>query len=260
MKEMLAGIADLIYPPRCATCGMILEEAGPLPFCPSCEAGLHFIRSPLCPRCGMPFAAAAGEDRLCGDCLSTPRPYALARAVGLYEGTLLEAIQRFKYRGQVGLGRILGSLMADGIRGMWEMGAFSLIIPVPLHRKRLRERGFNQSVILARAISGRCALPLDFLSLDRALFTKPQVGLGREERTANVRGAFTVRRPERVKGERILLVDDVYTTGSTLSECSRMLLDAGADSVAVFTLARAVAGDQAPGKPDDAAPGGNQTQ
>jgi ComF family protein len=260
LKEILAGIADLIYPPRCATCGMILEEAGPLPFCPPCEAGLHFIHSPLCPRCGIPFPAAEGEDHLCGECLSTRRPYALARAAGLYEGTLLAAIHRFKYRGQVGLGRILGSIMADCMSGTWEMSAFSLIIPVPLHGKRLRERGFNQAVILARAISRRYALPLDFLSLSRSLFTKPQVGLGREERTANVRGAFAVSRPERVKGERILLVDDVYTTGSTLNECSRMLLDAGADSVAVFTLARAVAGDQAPGKPNAAAPGGNLKQ
>ncbi len=100
--------------------------------------------------------------------------------------------------------------------------------------------GFNQAVILARQIAKRFSLPIDFMTLQRAVFTKPQVGMGREDRSVNVRGAFTVRKPERTAGKRILLVDDVYTTGSTLTECTRTLLKAGADSVAVLTLAKAV--------------------
>lgn len=239
MKEILTGIADLIFPPLCITCGALLEEHAPLPFCPPCTEGIHFIRSPLCPRCGIPFPATEGEDHLCGECLATERPYAVARAVGLYEKTLLRAIHLFKYRGRIGIGEVLGKIMADFAGGQWDMTVYSVIIPVPLHRKRLRERGFNQSVILARAIAKRFSLPLNFMTLRRELFTVPQVGLGREERPANVRKAFAVRKPEKIAGRRVLLVDDVTTTGSTITECASVLMQAKAEAVAVLTLARA---------------------
>ena len=254
LKEILIGIADVIFPPRCITCGLILEEHGPLPFCPQCTAGIRFIRSPLCIRCGIPFPPIEGEDHLCGECLVTQRPFAVARAVGLYEDTLLTAIHLFKYRRRIGIGKVLGSIMADFAGGIWDMRVFSVIMPVPLHRKRLRERGFNQAVILARKIAKRFALPLDFLTLRREVFTESQVGLGREERSVNVRGAFTVRKPERTAGKRILLVDDVYTTGSTLAECARTLLNAEADSVAILTLARAFRDHDLPGKSKDPSP------
>jgi len=254
LKEIMTGIADVIFPPRCITCGAILDEHGPLPFCPRCTAGIRFIASPLCPRCGIPFTTPEKEDRLCGECLVTRRPFAVARAVGLYEDTLLTAIHLFKYRGRIGIGKVLGGIMADFAGGIWDMKVFSVIMPVPLHRKRLRERGFNQAVILAGKIAKRFALPLDFLTLRREVFTKPQVGLGHKERSVNVRGAFTVRKPERTTGKRILLVDDVYTTGSTLAECARTLLNAGADSVAILTLARAFRDHDLPGKSKDTSP------
>jgi ComF family protein len=239
LKRILTGIADLVFPPRCITCDALLEQHGPLPFCPSCMEGIRYIRSPLCSRCGVPFTAAEGEDHLCGDCITAPRPYAVARSVGRYEETLLTAIDRFKYRGRAGIGLILGGIMADFAGMTWDMKVFERIMPVPLHRKRLRERGFNQAVILAREIAKQFDIPLDFMSLRREVFTQPQVGLGRAERSANIRGAFSARYPERIAGRRILLVDDVYTTGSTLAECSRMLIRAKAESVAVLTLARA---------------------
>jgi ComF family protein len=245
VKEILTGIADVIFPPHCITCDALLEEHGPLPLCPSCAAGIHFIGSPLCPRCGIPFSAAEGEDHLCGECLVTERPYAIARAVGLYEKTLLKAIHLFKYRGKIGIGGVLGRIMADYAALQWDMNIFSLIVPVPLHRKRLRERGFNQAVILARAIAKRFSRPLDFMTLRRTVFTAPQVGLGREERSANVRRAFTVRNPERIAGRKILLIDDVYTTGSTLTECAAALMQAEAEAVAILTLARALHDDGA---------------
>jgi ComF family protein len=240
LKEILTGIADLIFPPRCITCGELLERHGPLPFCPPCRAGIRFIGSPLCPRCGTPFPAAEGEDHLCGECLITERPYAVARSVGRYEETLLTAIHRFKYRGKTGIGDLLGGIMADFAEKIWDMKAFERILPVPLHRRRLRERGFNQAVILARGLSKRFNIPLDFTVLRRDLFTPPQVGLDRKQRSANVQGAFTVTHPERIFGRRLLLVDDVYTTGSTLTECARVLIRAKAEAVAVLTMARAV--------------------
>lgn len=249
MKEILSGIADLVFPPRCVTCGALLEGRAPLPFCPACAGGIRLIRSPLCSRCGLPFLEAEGEDHPCGECLATERPYAVARAVGYYEETLLRAIHLFKYRGETGVGRVLGKMMADFAGGIWEMGAFEMILPVPLHPKRLRERGFNQSVILARELSKRFAVPLDSLTLRRRVATAPQVGLGRKERSENVRGAFAVGSPERICGKKILLVDDVFTTGSTLAECSEVLLRAGAEGVAVLTAARAVRGLDAPSSP-----------
>jgi ComF family protein len=255
LREILTGIADLIFPPRCITCDNLLERHGPLPFCPPCLEGIRYIRSPLCPRCGVPFPVTEGADHLCGDCLTEEKPYAVARAAGRYEETLLTAIHRFKYRGRTGIGKILGGIMADFAAGIWDMKVFERIVPVPLHRRRLRERGFNQAVILARALSKRFGIPLDFMSLRRDLFTPPQVGLGRKERSANVHGAFSVRHPERIAGRRILLVDDVYTTGSTLAECARVLVRAKAESVAVLTLARAVHDHDLPPAPAPTFPG-----
>lgn len=249
MNEILTGIADLIFPPRCITCEELLGQHGPLPFCTTCMAGVHFIESPLCPRCGTPFPVAEGEDHLCGDCLSTERPYAVARSVGRYEKTLLTAIHRFKYRGKTGIGDLLSGIMADFAEKTWDMKVFSRILPVPLHRRRLRERGFNQAMILARGLSRRFNIPLDFTSLRRNLFTPPQVGLDRKQRLTNVQGAFTVTHPERIDGRRLLLVDDVFTTGSTLNECARVLIQAKAEAVAVLTMARAVYDHDRPSEP-----------
>jgi ComF family protein len=238
--KVLSGIADLIFPPRCLTCGVLLEMHGPLPFCLPCTEALSFIDSPLCLTCGAPFAGVETGDHLCGECLATDRPYAIARSVGRYQGTLLKAIHLFKYRGRTGIGKALGRVMADFACGIWDMKVFSLIMPVPLHRKRLKERGFNQAVILAREIADRFSLPLDFMTLRRNVYTEPQVALGREERKKNVSGAFGVTKPGKVSGRRILLVDDVFTTGSTLTECAAALMQAHAEAVVVLTLARAV--------------------
>lgn len=240
MKGILAGIADLLFPPRCPVCGILLTERTATPFCPPCRAGIRFIGSPLCPRCGLPFPTPEGGDHLCGSCLAREPAYAIARSMAYYEGSLLTAIHLFKYRGKTGIGEALGRMLADYSGTLWNVGAFTLVVPVPLHRRRLRSRGFNQAGILAREVAARFALPLDLMTLRRVVPTTPQVNLGREARLANVRGAFAVGRPERVAGQRILLVDDVYTTGGTLAECAETLLRAGADAVALLTLARAI--------------------
>jgi len=117
---------------------------------------------------------------------------------------------------------------------------FDLVVPIPLHRKKLAERGFNQSLILAREIAGRFSIPLDFTTLKRNVYTKSQTTLTRNERKSNVKGAFEVKKPGEIKGKKILLIDDVFTTGSTARECSRMLIKHKADEVAVLTLARTV--------------------
>jgi len=235
----MAGIVDTIFPPRCLVCGELIEQNFAFPLCVNCRNEIHFLTSPLCPICGMPFPAGDGNDHLCSSCLTEKKPYAVARSVAKYDGTILTAIHLFKYQRKIGIGKVLGNIMADFVSGMWEMNAFDVIIPVPLHIKRLHERGFNQAVILARILAKRFKIKLDISSLTRTLRTPPQVGLGRKERLVNVKGAFSVANPNRVEGRRILLVDDVYTTGSTLSECSRVLLAAKAKAVAVLTMARA---------------------
>ena len=184
--------------------------------------------------------AGAGADHLCGDCILSRPPYSIARAVARYEAVLLDAIHVFKYKGKITTGEVLGRIMADHVYPGFSIADYSLIIPVPLHAKRLRERGFNQAVILAREISGRFSIPLDFLTLRRHVFTEPQVNLGKDQRTTNVRGAFAVKNEKKVEGQKIILVDDVYTTGSTVKECAGMLMTHGAAEVAVLTMVRAV--------------------
>ena len=177
---------------------------------------------------------------MCGDCLLAGPVFSVARALGQYDRVLMDVIHRFKYGGKVSLGERLGEFMAENSYPALAVADYSLIMPVPLHPRRLRQRGFNQSLILAREISRRFSRRLDFLSLRRIVFTEPQVGLGKERRERNLRGAFRVDDAGRIKGEQIILVDDVYTTGSTVKECALTLMNSKAEKVAVLTLARTI--------------------
>lgn len=237
LTRFVRGCTDVIFPPLCLLCGEAPLDRD-IPFCADCLSRIRRIATPLCERCGIPFDTRGGDDHLCGDCLASRPSFAVARALGIYESVLLDAIHRFKYRGKVVTGELLGRFMAAATYHGLDIPDYSLVIPVPLHRKKLRQRGFNQSLILAREIAKAFGLPLDFTTLKRHLDTTPQIALGREMRRKNVRGAFRVVDSQRLKGERILLVDDVYTTGSTVGECARALLKSGADRVGVLTLAR----------------------
>lgn len=170
----------------------------------------------------------------------TSRPlFTAARAMGVYDAALLDAIHLFKYNGKVTIGRELGNMMADYDYRSFDIGDYALLVPVPLHPRRLRKRGFNQALILARQIARRFSLPLDFTTLQRKVDTGPQVALGKSERGTNVRGAFEAVRSDTLEDRKVLLVDDVYTTGSTVGECAGALLAGGAGEVAVLTVARA---------------------
>jgi len=243
LKSILTGLADVIFPGRCVTCGVVLGPDKTLHFCHTCFSRINFIQSPLCNRCGIPFNSPDGGDHICGDCLTSETYFSVARAVGRYETTILDAIHRFKYGGKIAIGEILGRLMADFAYPAFDIQEYSLIIPAPLHPKRLRERGFNQSLILALAVSKRFSLALDFTTLKRRIHTKPQVSLGGKERKVNVQGAFEVSEEKKIRGKSIVLVDDVYTTGSTVNECARVLTKSKAAEVAVLTLARALQPD-----------------
>jgi ComF family protein len=152
----------------------------------------------------------------------------------------MEAIHRFKYTKKTSLSRPLSALTKEAFCHFWEQDAIDLIVPVPLHTRRLRERGFNQAYLLIRGWAKQEKIPCDAFTLVRTRWTEPQTSLSRKERKKNMRRAFAVSHAERIEGLRILLVDDVYTTGSTVNECARVLMEAGAKLVDVLTLARAV--------------------
>ena len=240
MEEVRRWI-DLVYPPRCAVCEQFLHPGGARDLCLECRNGLKKVRSPLCPRCGVPFETGTGEDRLCERCLRMPPAYEAARGLFVYEGAALDAVHRFKYGGKTRLAGILAPRLPELARAWLPSGIRPLVIPVPLHLRRLRVRGFNQSLLLARHLAALPGFELDYLALRRSRHTPPQAALGRDRRRGNVQAAFEVASPVSVKDRDILLVDDVSTTGSTLDACSRALLRAGARRVFGLTLARAPA-------------------
>jgi ComF family protein len=186
------------------------------------------------------FRETPGDDHLCSACLTEERYFTKARAIALYEGLLAETVSRFKYQGASRLAKPLGALLGEYQDLEFSFAEFDLILAVPLHSRRLRQRGFNQSMLLARRLSQRHSIPLDFASLHRTRHTQPQTHLSGSERQKNIRGAFQVRRPGVISGKHILLIDDVFTTGATVQECSKVLLEAGAKRVDVLTLARAL--------------------
>lgn len=240
MTAVFTALAELLFPSLCLSCGRVLHGRKGRPFCPGCYSGFRFIIPPLCPSCGIPYPVEEGPDHVCGECLSKKRPLDVVRSLGIYESVLHELIHAFKYGGNLIVGEHLGRLMADRDYPSFQIRDYSLIIPVPLHPSRLRQRGFNQSVILAREIAKRHGIPMDFRALRRIVDTDSQAGLKKDERTSNIRNAFSLPDPERIRGRHILLIDDVYTTGSTLGECGKTLLTGGAEAVGALTLARAV--------------------
>lgn len=213
-------------------------------FCQNCRQCVKPITSPLCVRCGTPFPTRYGPDHECGDCHQTPPPFRRARAWAYYhyESTPLqpvsEAIQQFKYHRNLSVGKLLAHLAATHFPFAEE--PYDVIIPVPLHLERLRWRGFNQSLLLARSIGHVYRRQVDPFLLERSRPTVPQTQLKESERRENVKGAFTVTVPDWIQERRVLLVDDVYTSGATVVECTKALLRAEAQAVDVFTLARAV--------------------
>ncbi|MEW6670006.1 MAG: ComF family protein [Thermodesulfobacteriota bacterium] len=236
---------DLLYPPRCIICGAFLSEevsAGESPLaCTGCVAGFTRVGSPQCPVCGAPFRSGIAEDHVCEECLRKRPFFERAGAPFVYEGELMRAIHEFKYEGRSRMAGLLGPLMACFAEGWLGHGDRLVVMPVPLHPKRLRKRGFNQSLLLARHVADRLGGQVDFLSLRRTRDTTPQTGLTGDDRRRNVRRAFEVKDRKAVRRKRVVLVDDVATTGSTLNECARVLRRAGCAEVYGLVLARAAA-------------------
>lgn len=236
MHPLWRGLLDLLYPPRCEACGRLREHL----ICPDCLAAIERIRPPVCELCGAPFDPGAQSAPRCADCRGKRRSFSVARSAGYYSGPLVEAIRRFKYHCQMALWRPLGGLMVEALEdgaGAIEPGTVDVVCSVPLHGSRLRERGFNQSDLLAEVVAEAIGKPLKPL-LAKTRATLPQVELPAESRATNVRDAFAADLHEVIQGQTVLLIDDLFTTGATMTECARVLTRAGAEEVRVLTLAR----------------------
>ena len=247
---MLHHLLNFLFPQRCAACDASMPIDARRRICAPCLAALEPPRPPLCRVCGASLHTGevrTGEDERCGHCRTAPPAFDSARAITLYRagggdfagdgsGAVAALLRRHKY----GLDQSLGRALAEYLDAAppIDAGAYDVVIPVPLHRSRLRWRGFNQAALLGAALARRLNCPLDVATLARVRPTPPQTARDRAQRARNVRDAFAVRRPARVAGRRILLVDDVMTTGATADECARVLHAAGARRVDVLTLAR----------------------
>jgi ComF family protein len=202
-------------------------------FCAGCVEGSLYLNPPLCPRCGRPFAQAI----LCQECLARPSSLTGIRSVTWHVSPIADAVHALKYEGLRVLAEPLGEMLAR----YCELAALptGIVVPVPLHPSRLRERGYNQSLLLAKALTRRIGLPLEPALLIRERNTRSQVGLSPAARHANVAGAFRCQSTS-LDGERVLLIDDVMTTGATTVACADALLAVGAAEVWALTLSRAV--------------------
>jgi len=239
-----AGVAalDLLLPPRCLACGAMVEANGLL--CPACWSGLSFIAPPLCESCGLPFAFAVAARTRCAACLADPPPFERARAALIYDDASRRLILGFKHADRTEAAPAFGRWLARA--GAALLADADLVVPVPLHRWRLFQRRYNQAALLAHAVGGGLAgRPVAADLLVRRRRTPSQGGLGRQGRRRNVAGAFALKpgQADRLRGRRILLIDDVHTTGATLLECARALRRAGAAAVDALTLARVTLAD-----------------
>jgi ComF family protein len=240
---MLRYLLNFLYPPRCAACdaGMPIETVRRV--CEACIAAIEPLHPPFCSTCAAPLGGEGVEDR-CGHCRTALPAFDSVRSLARYRSgaNASSAIASILRRHKYGLDQSLGRALAEYLDLAQDLdpGAYDLIVPVPLHSARLRWRGFNQAALLGAELSRRLSCPLDVTALARIRPTQPQTARDRSERARNVRRAFAVRRASHVAGKRILLVDDVMTTGATADECARVLRGAGARRIDVFTLARVV--------------------
>ena len=234
---MIAAILDILYPPRCHGCGDAVPAGAEIMLCPTCLNEFTFIQSPLCPCCGKELDRGGHEDHFCAACLKQPPPFARARSYVHFKPPARTLLHRLKFHGDTGAAATLVKLIArrGEIRTKQE---YDLIIPVPLHPCRLRRRGLNQSLVLARLLFPAERRKIAPAALVRLKNTIAQTGLDGAARRKNLRGAFATEPSISFRGRRILLVDDVYTTGTTVTECAQTLKKAGAELVDIVTVAR----------------------
>ncbi|WP_354044139.1 ComF family protein [Devosia sp. UYZn731] len=244
MRRVGGFVLDQLYPPVCLGCEAPIAASDGL--CGACFGKLRPITAPLCRVLGLPFEVSLGLDALSAEAIAEPPPFGRARAAVIYNEVARTIVSRLKYGDRPELARFCARLMAGAGHELW--GSDALLVLVPLHPSRQRERRYNQSGELAAAIGKLTGVAVDLHLVRRVKRTRQQVGLSSDGRARNVAGAFSVH-PDllaRLRGRRVVLVDDVYTTGSTVKAVTRTLLKGGASEVDVISFARVVIGAEMP--------------
>jgi ComF family protein len=236
VDTVMRAIKDLCFPPCCICCEKNLSESQLL-ICDTCLDGLYFTEKPLCSKCGKVFGGRKGESHLCSSCMKSSLYYNRARSLFIYDDRIADLVHSLKYNCNTS-GLETFTKLKRKSSSLEDLPRADLIFPVPLHIKRLRNRGYNQALLLARSFFDKEKNKIKNDILVRSRNTPPQTGLSGVERRKNLRNAFFVRDKKMVFGKHILLVDDVFTTGTTVNECARVLIKAGARNVDVLTLAR----------------------
>lgn len=232
LVEIWRGLIDLVYPPKCLVCGDMQATY----LCASCYADIERIKPPCCPRCAMPT-----PEGPCRECPGVDFSFDSATAAGVYSGVLKDAIHQLKYSGHRVMAPYLYELLVELLRSRNVLlQKIDCIVPVPIHPKRQRERGFNQSELLARGVGRALAIPVLSNAIRKSRLTPRQVELTGSLRREIVVGAFEVVRVDGFAGRRVLLIDDVFTTGSTCDAAASALRSGGAREIHVLTVARSV--------------------
>lgn len=246
LEYITEGVVNLIFPLDCRICEKPIRESKGYSICENCFKTIELIDKPYCVKCGKPFLISTDsfkQDReiLCADCKRKKYSFEFARSVGIYRGVLRECIHLFKYYGEKKLAEPLGELLIDYlVRNQEFKKGIDLIIPVPLHKNDLKERGFNQSILLSRVIGNYFSIPVKEEILIKKKLTSSQVNLSKKEREKNILKVFSVNKPAEIREATILILDDIFTTGSTVEECAKELKKAKAKNIFILTLARSV--------------------
>jgi ComF family protein len=240
MRRWWERAVGLVYPRNCRLCAVPLDESEPGVVCSACLRQAKLIEPPFCQRCALPFAGAITDAFTCGYCAKLEFRFDRAVSACRAEGVVRDCIHRFKYNRELYFGRHLSDWMMVAARRWIDWTVVDALVPVPLHPRKQRHREFNQAEVLARAVSRELDKPVLRGQLRRVKDTETQTHLGAAARVANLRGAFAVRQAASVAGRRLVLVDDVFTTGATLDSCAKVLRHAGAVQVTALTVARGV--------------------
>lgn len=239
------GLLNFIFPLDCKICEKPIRESKGYSICEDCFKTIELIERPYCIKCGKPLIPSVffkqNREILCLDCKRKKYSFEFSRSTGVYDKVLKKCIHLFKYYGEKKLAKPLGKLMVDYLVKNDEFKKrIDLIIPVPLHKNDLRKRGFNQSILLGRVVGNYFSISVGEKVLIKKKLTPFQANLSKKEREKNILRAFLVEKPKEIKGKNILILDDVFTTGATVEECTKELMKARAKNIFVLTLARTV--------------------
>ena len=235
LRDIFESAIVFLYPAECRVCEDFLGVASIPYICASCWQDIQFIEPPWCDICGTP-----GVIGLCDECAISPPRYGKLRAIAFYHKSLQQAIQLFKFEKKRGFAQHLIQLINAHIPSDCNVASYDFVLPIPIHKKRLRERGFNQAALLADGIAKAEDIPVLADTLVRKRYTAAQSSLDREARQQNIFGAFEVRNPDLIRGKRLLIIDDVFTTGATIREAVSELWTADPAEIDILTLARAL--------------------